>query len=148
ALIDEEGKLPFLSGIITETTNYRRLLAIEELEKNIFRLYIDKPISELLLSYLKGLEVLFPRMQCSILMIKNGRLYDGISPSLAKAYMAAIENQPISENTGSCGAAAALKKQIIVSDISTDPKWTDYREVALTHGLKACWSNPLISTDG
>ena len=148
ALTHEEGRLPFLSGMMKETTNYQRLIAMEELEKNVFRLYIDNSLNELLLSYLEGLETLFPQMHCSIMKIKNGHLYDGIAPSLPENYMTAIENQLIGENVGSCGSAAALKKQVIVSDISTDPKWADYREAALIHGLKSCWSNPVISTEG
>jgi PAS domain S-box-containing protein len=37
---------------------------------------------------------------------------------------------------------------VIVSDISTDPRWTDFRELALGHGLQACWSTPIVSPAG
>lgn len=139
---------PILCGVMTETTNFRRLIAMEKLEEKVFRLNIYNPLNELLLKYLTGLEELFPRMKCSILKIKNGRLHDGIAPSLPATYMSAIEDQQIGENAGSCGSAAALKQQVIVTDISTDPKWADYREQTLKHGLRACWSNPVISNEG
>jgi C4-dicarboxylate-specific signal transduction histidine kinase len=37
---------------------------------------------------------------------------------------------------------------VIVSDISTDPLWADYRGVAAAHGLRACWSTPILSSAG
>jgi len=49
----------------------------------------------------------------------------------------------------SCGTAAFLKQRVIVSDITTDSKWPDhYRTQAASHGLRASWSEPLISQDG
>jgi signal transduction histidine kinase len=35
-----------------------------------------------------------------------------------------------------------------VRDIQTDPLWRDYRELARVHGLRACWSTPIVGTDG
>jgi PAS domain S-box-containing protein len=37
---------------------------------------------------------------------------------------------------------------VIVADIATDPLWADYRDLALAHGLRACWSRPILSSDG
>ena len=36
---------------------------------------------------------------------------------------------------------------MIVSDIETDPLWADCKSAALKHGLRACWSTPIISSD-
>jgi PAS domain S-box-containing protein len=46
---------------------------------------------------------------------------------------------------GSCGTAAFLKQLVVASDIAADPLWVDYRELALAHGLRAAWSQPLLS---
>jgi PAS domain S-box-containing protein len=37
---------------------------------------------------------------------------------------------------------------VIVSDIDTDPLWADFRDLALGHGLRACWSTPIVSSAG
>ena len=50
---------------------------------------------------------------------------------------------PTRPKAGSCGTAAYLRQQVIVADIATDPKWTAFRELALSHGLQACWSVPI-----
>jgi signal transduction histidine kinase len=37
---------------------------------------------------------------------------------------------------------------VIVSDIAVDPLWADYRELASAYGLRACWSRPILSSQG
>jgi GAF domain-containing protein len=34
---------------------------------------------------------------------------------------------------------------VFVSDIATDPLWADYKHIALEHGLRACWSFPILT---
>ena len=46
---------------------------------------------------------------------------------------------------GSCGTAAYLGAAVFVSDIATDPLWADYKDLALPHGLRACWSTPILT---
>ena len=49
---------------------------------------------------------------------------------------------------GSCGTAAYRKEPVIVADIAQDPLWAEYRDLALPHGLRACWSTPVLASDG
>ena len=37
---------------------------------------------------------------------------------------------------------------MIVEDIETDPLWADYRDLALPHGLRTCWSTPILHSNG
>jgi PAS domain S-box-containing protein len=86
----------------------------------------------------------------SVLLLddEGAQLYLAAAPSLPKAYNEAIEGLLISPCSGSCGTAAYHGKTVIVSDIASDPLWRDYREVALAHGLRACWSTPIFSSLG
>jgi len=34
---------------------------------------------------------------------------------------------------------------VFVSDIEKDPLWADYKHIALAHGLRACWSIPILT---
>src|SRR5260370_1965945 len=76
------------------------------------------------------------------------RLGQGAAPSLPIPYNDAINGLPIGPSTGSCGTAAYRAEPVIVSDIATDPLWADYRDLALAHGLRACWSTPIQSSEG
>ena len=86
---------------------------------------------------------------CSILLLDSSgkRLWHGAGPSIPKPYAQAIDGFVIGPNVGSCGSAAYRAEQVIVSDIATDPRWTHFREDALTNGLRACWSTPILSLE-
>jgi PAS domain S-box-containing protein len=89
-----------------------------------------------------------PGVLASILLLDGDRLRHGGAPSLPKAYTDAIDGAVIGPTAGSCGTAAYRAQQVIVADITIDPLWADYRELALPHGLRACWSTPIFSSDG
>jgi PAS domain S-box-containing protein len=86
----------------------------------------------------------------SILLLDpdGNRLWHGAAPSLPKIYVDAINGGFIGPAAGSCGTAAYRKEPVIVSDIATDPLWANYRDLALPHGLRACWSTPVLASDG
>jgi len=84
-----------------------------------------------------------------LLLSSDGKhLTHGAAPSLPKAYREAIDGAEIGPAEGSCGTAAYLGKPVYVTDIATDPLWATYREVALPHGLRSCWSTPIRHADG
>src|SRR6266576_3634319 len=84
-----------------------------------------------------------------LLMDPNGKqLRHGGAPNLPKAYTEAIDGAFIGASVGSCGTAAYRAEQVIVSDIATDPLWADFRDLALAHSLRACWSTPIFSAEG
>src|ERR1700693_494768 len=84
-----------------------------------------------------------------LLMDPNGKqLRHGAAPHLSKTYTEAIDGAFIGPAIGSCGTAAYRAEQVIVSDIATDSLWDDFRELASTHSLRACWSTPIFSSEG
>ena len=87
---------------------------------------------------------------CSILLLDRDELHlrHGAAPSLPEAYVHAIDGVAIGSTVGLCGTATFTRRQVIVSNIADDPLWTDHRGLALCHGLRACWSMPVTSSDG
>src|ERR1700690_1018003 len=87
---------------------------------------------------------------CSVLLLEP----DGITmrstagPSLPQAYCRAIDGFKVGPCTGSCGTAIYRRAPVVVTDIATDPLWADFRDLALAHQLRACWSTPIASPDG
>ena len=86
----------------------------------------------------------------SILLVdESGRhLLHGAAPSLPPEYTAAVHGVEIGPTVGSCGTAAYRRSQVIVEDISTDPLWEGFRGTALSAGLRACWSTPIVGVGG
>src|SRR3989442_8770367 len=87
---------------------------------------------------------------CSILLLDphDPRLRHGAAPSLPGSYISAFGGRTIGPTTGPCGRAIYFKEPVIVCDIATDPVGDDYRDLALAHGLRACWSTPILSSEG
>src|ERR1700730_979829 len=84
-----------------------------------------------------------------LLMDASGKqLRHGGAPNLPKAYTESIDGAFIGASVGSCGTPAYRAEQVIVSDIATDPLWADFRDLALAHSLRACWSTPIFSSEG
>ena len=83
-----------------------------------------------------------------LLLDEDGRhLQHGAAPSLPEGYNRAIDGLAIGPAAGSCGTAAFRREPVLVSDIATDPLWRDFRKLALGHGLRACWSVPILARD-
>ncbi|HEX4112040.1 MAG TPA: ATP-binding protein [Stellaceae bacterium] len=107
-------------------------------------------LKETLTAIARMVEKLAPPALCSVLLLQpDGKhLRHGAGPSLPEQYNQAINGLEIGPSVGSCGTAAYRKEPVIVSDIATDPLWEGPREFALSFGLRACWSMPIISQSG
>lgn len=132
---------------VTSTKIQQLILALEKnvLEINASALYsFPQTINELL----KGIEEIFPDMICSVLEVDEAEetLHHIAAPRLHKEFCDAIDGTPIGPRAGSCGTAAYHRAQIIVDDIESSPIWEGFRDLARAHGLKACWSTPIISS--
>lgn len=73
------------------------------------------------------------------------QLGETVSSSLPTNFIKSMEPVEVSPYGGSCGAAAYLKQPVIVSDIETNPILEKYRNTAIVHGFRACFSIPLLS---
>jgi PAS domain S-box-containing protein len=77
-------------------------------------------------------------------------LFPAATPSLPASYSKLMENGiPIGQNMGACGTAAHLKKRVTIPDIRTTlifPK--EVAEQTVANGLLACWSQPIIASNG
>jgi len=96
------------------------------------------------------LETQVPGTRSSILILdETGRRFmAGSAPQLPDAYNDALFGVSIGPKVGSCGTAAYLDELVIVSDIAHDPLWEDFKDLALGHGLVACWSMPIHDSTG
>jgi PAS domain S-box-containing protein len=92
-----------------------------------------------------SLEELMPGTRCSVLLLDPAEqtLHHGAAPSLPSAYSAAIDGLRIGDDAGSCGAAAHRDAEVFAEDITRDRRWERFRDLALPHGLRACWSSPI-----
>jgi diguanylate cyclase (GGDEF)-like protein len=82
------------------------------------------------------------------MLLQNGRLCAAAAPTLPESYIRVVNGMPIGPSVASCGTAAFEGNVISVSDITTSPLWENYRDLALRHHLRSCWSAPVYSSSG
>ncbi|MGA9382233.1 MAG: ATP-binding protein, partial [Phormidium sp.] len=109
-----------------------------------------EPLYEILEVLARFIESQSQQALCSFLILDapTNRLYIGAAPSLPDSYNQAIDGIEIGPFVGSCGTAAYHKTSVIVEDIATSPLWEKFKDLALSHGLRACWSTPIFSSEG
>jgi hypothetical protein len=148
-LADAEGEPTgiFVQG--HEVTGDRRNETIRTAHNKVLELAIgDSPLETTLDALIRIVETTSRTgvLGSILLLDADGRhLRHGAAPSLPESYTKAIDGAEIGPCAGSCGTAAFSGKPVFVSDIATDPLWADFKQVALPHGLRACWSTPIIT---
>jgi len=87
---------------------------------------------------------------CGVMRVSEdgGLLHPLAGPSLPAEYLAAIDGAAVGARAGSCGTAVHRREPVYVVDIAADPLWAAFSDLALGHGLHACWSAPVLAADG
>src|SRR5437016_14531481 len=108
------------------------------------------PLNVLLDGLASYVETWTEGLHCTVLLVDpTGRLLrPGAAPSLPEAYTRAIDPVPIGIGEGSCGTAAARREMVGVEDVEQSDLWAKYGPIALAHGLRACWSVPMVDDAG
>jgi PAS domain S-box-containing protein len=130
---------------------YRRKRAEDLLsaEKRTLQMIAEgSPLRDVLDDLCSGIDQQSPGLMSMVALLDpdGGHLRPIAGPHLPQGWKEIITPTAIGPGAASCGTAAFRREPVMVSDISVDPLWNEFREPALSHGLRACWSAPLIST--
>ena len=150
AFSNESGGIEFIGAVMDLTERKRDELLLAG-EKRLLEMIARGDSRAVTLDALCRLvEELAPGSLSSILLVDEDArcLRHGAAPSLPASYVEAINGTVIGPSVGSCGTAAYRKESVVVSDIAADPLWAAFRDLALAHGLRACWSTPILSSEG
>ena len=117
--------------------------------KVLGRLATGGSLEDVLALLITTSENLNPGMIGSVLLLddEGKHLLHGTAPSLPDFYNEAIHGLEIGDGVGSCGTTAFTGETVIVDDVMSHPFWADFRDLTAKAGLKACWSQPILSSD-
>jgi|GEM_PF-358008 len=145
-----EGGRRFLVSLARDIGERKRDEALLDGQKRILeRIIQGEPLPEVLTFLCRTIEELSQgEMLASVLLLDADgvHLRHGAAPSLPEAYIQAVDGVALGPSVGSCGTAAYRREPVFVSDIASDPLWAPYAHLALPHGLRACWSSPILSS--
>ncbi|WP_235283373.1 GAF domain-containing protein [Methanosarcina sp. 2.H.A.1B.4] len=108
------------------------------------------PLKEVLLLLIQNMEKIRPGSICSVMLLDREKkhLFYCVAPRLPEFYRQRTDGIEIGFGAASFGTAAFLRKRVTVDNVMEHPYWTEYKELAAEAGLKACWSEPLVSSSG
>jgi len=149
---NELGRFEFV-GAVTDITDNKRAEALLTGEKRLLEMIATGvALKDILNALCLIIEDQRSGTLASVLLLRPDGLHleSVAGPNLPKAWAWQMEELPIGPGAGSCGTAAYRASPVIVSDIATDPLWEvpEHRAAALSHGLRASWSNPILSSEG
>jgi len=107
------------------------------------------PLTEVLTLLIHVIEDQCDGIACSALLLEADGVHVrvGAAPSLPEDFISRLDGQPLGRRVASCGAAMQVGRPVIVTDIRRDEQWDVLRDAALTSGLRACWSTPILSSN-
>ncbi len=144
-----DNKAVRLVGTHVDITARKRTEAFDDKQAEIMEMIATgKPASEIYSEIALMYEGRHPGLRCSMLELQDGRLMHGGAPSLPKEYCDAVHGLKNGPNVGSCGTSTYTGKRVLVENIETDPKWAKIKHVALPHGMRCCWSEPIKNSSG
>ena len=110
----------------------------------------NRPLQALLQELILLIQEKQPDCIASIMLVsEDGKhLRKAAAPNLPDFFVDAVDGIEIANGIGSCGTAAANRHLVIVDNIQTHPYWTEYKHIAAKAGLAACWSQPIVNSDG
>ena len=96
------------------------------------------------------LEKQLPDAHCSIMLLDpdTQQLRGAAAPTLPLEYAKGVDGLLVGECAGSCGTAVYRGEAVFANDIASNPLWAPFRDFALSHGIRACWSTPFFSKSG
>lgn len=140
------------SGGAREPDDLASASTLLEVERRMLELVAKgAPLSEVLNTLTEAIEKISPESLCTVMLLDEEhrtRLLMASGPSLPRAYLDAANGLEIGPDVGACGSAAYRNETIIVEDIATDYRFATARDFVLSHGLRACWSQPVRDSRG
>jgi len=151
-LLDKQGNVIHWYGTHADIEDRKQAETLLGGENRILEMLATGcPLSEILDALCRLIENMANGSLCSILLVDpiHNRMKHGAGPSLPLNYSESIQGRPVNLDAGPCGMAACLKKQVIAADVASDTRWdkSGWRELAMAHELRACWSTPILSSD-
>jgi len=147
-IAENDGTVVQLLAVSREITEKRKAADFRAGQQRVLEMIATGAALDVVLTHLVQLvERHSDGMWCSVLLLDQDgvHLRRGAAPSLPESYNQAIDGVAIGPQVGSCGTAMYFGRTVIVTDVLVDPVWEHYRELAISHGFRACWSTPIFS---
>jgi PAS domain S-box-containing protein len=152
-LRDAEGHIVLWYSLATDIDDQRRAEALLAGERRVLEMVAGShSMSEIIKALCKFVESTTSGCYCSVVsMDPSGTRFEyGAAPSLPENFINSIVGRPIDVDSDPCSMAAHRNEQVFAADLMSERRWAlqAWHQMALAHGLQACWATPISSAAG
>src|SRR5208337_3665218 len=136
---DEQGQIIRWYGTNADIEDRKRAESLLAAEKRTLEMMAGgASLKDTLENLCSAIDAQVPDSMSMVLLVDSDgkRMRPAAAPKVPVGWTEAITPMTI---------GPPLKTLVITSDIASDPVWKGYRDVALSNGVRACWSLPLVS---
>jgi GAF domain-containing protein len=137
------------NGISIENSKQKELLGVAE-KRSPEMIADGASLREVLDQLCSAIDVrVAPSVTTVLLTDPSGKhLWQSGGPGVPREWIPAISPVSVALEAGLCGTAAFLKERVIVPDVASERNWPDqFRDLALRNGIRAAWSEPILTTN-
>lgn len=87
-------------------------------------------------------------ISCSIMLLRNGRLYRAAGAQRLARLVGELDGLAIDPGEEAGAGAPFWTMAPASADVAVAPRWQPYRTAALHYGVRGCWSSPILSGAG
>ncbi len=146
---DKNGELTHFIGVQNDITERKKAELLKDQIQVVLELITeDQPLSEIAHKIIETVEKHLSNCMASILLLdeEKGTLNILAAPNLPDSFSKGIVGVKIEDEINCCSKAVYIKKEVIVGDIANEPLCPDYKQLAMKHDIKSCWSSPIFSS--
>jgi PAS domain S-box-containing protein len=149
-LKNQRGEVTGAINCFYDITERKRAEALLSCQKQAFEMVaVGAPLMEVLEFLVRTTESQSPRqalVAIHLLDESGARFEQTVAPSLPPGYSQAVNGMAVSSATGSCCAAVAGRRRVVISNIAASKEWPAFASFALPLGLRAAASTPIFSS--
>ena len=145
---DARGNIVKWYGANTDIEDRKRAESLLAAEKRTLEMIAGgAPLIDIIKNLCDTIDDQSPKIISTVMLLQpdGTRLWPVPGRRVPQGWIEAISPAPIAPNLGSCASAVLLKQRVIAVDIAGDAADLPYGDIALANGLRAAWSQPLLS---
>jgi formate hydrogenlyase transcriptional activator len=145
---DDHGDIVKWYGANTDIEDRKRAESLLAAEKRTLEMIAGgAPLVDIIKNLCDTIDDQSPKIISAVMLMDpdGTRLWPVPGRRVPQGWIEAISPVPIAPDLGACSSAVLLKQRVIASDIAADSVRLPYGDIALANGLRAAWSQPLLS---
>ncbi len=147
---DSEGSFLGHVGAVIDVHERKQVEELRSGQARVLEMITsEQPLDAILIELVRFIERQIPEAIGSISLVDPAgkHLRHAASIHLPPAFQQAIDSVPIGPDSGSSGTDGQHNRQVIVEDFELESPGHHDRDAACAHGLRACWSQPILAGD-